>query len=181
MNYKICKTCNIEKPVKDYYKQQGGMLGVKAHCKECYTRIRVRNKSEATRERNRIRQRQYYRDNTELLVAKQKEYYENNKDKVKEYRKRPLVRYKKYIRGAEERGLDFSLTEQEFLSFWQKECYYCGAIPETIGIDRMRNEEGYSLDNVVACCKDCNFLKHNLTPEVFLDRIKKIYDYQNRS
>lgn len=181
MSYKICKTCNNEKPIEEYYRQQGGAHGVKAHCKECYVKTRTRNISESTREKNRIRQRQYYKANAELLKNKQREYYENNTDKAKEYRKRPHVRYKKYMRGAEERGLSFSLTEQEFMSFWQKECHYCGTTPETIGIDRIRNEEGYSTGNVVACCKDCNFLKHNLTRETFLDRISRIYEYQKRS
>ena len=40
-------------------------------------------------------------------------------------------------------------------------CSYCsGSLNETgRGLDRIDNSKGYSVDNVVSCCKECNRLK----------------------
>ena len=43
------------------------------------------------------------------------------------------------------------------------------------GIDRIDSNLGYLENNVVPCCKFCNFMKLNLTTEDFLNRIAKIY------
>jgi 5-methylcytosine-specific restriction endonuclease McrA len=46
-------------------------------------------------------------------------------------------------------------------------------------LDRLRNEEGYNWDNVVACCWRCNRWKHTLTKEDFLSHVKKIHDHNH--
>lgn len=46
------------------------------------------------------------------------------------------------------------------------------------GIDRLRNDEGYSPDNCVPCCATCNFMKKDMTEQNFLAHIAEIHSYR---
>ena len=94
-----------------------------------------------------------------------------------------------YKNRAKKRGYIFDLTEEQFFSLTQKDCYYCGAKPNNIskylgcsgdylynGIDRINNNGGYTIDNVVPCCKICNMAKNNLTLQEYKDWIKRSYN-----
>jgi hypothetical protein len=43
------------------------------------------------------------------------------------------------------------------------------------GIDRKDNNKGYTLENSVSCCTQCNTAKLNFTTEQFMDWIEKVY------
>ena len=45
------------------------------------------------------------------------------------------------------------------------------------GLDRVDNEKGYTIDNVVPCCKHCNYAKRNRSVEEFIDWIAQVYEY----
>jgi hypothetical protein len=63
---------------------------------------------------------------------------------------------------------------------------YCNIKEDTIerawvltnGIDRQNNELGYTIENCVPCCGDCNEMKMDRTVEEFLTHIKKITVFQ---
>ena len=63
------------------------------------------------------------------------------------------------------------------MEMWQKPCYYCGSIIETVGVDRVDNNKGYTLDNVVPCCSKCNYMKNSNTEKEFLEHVEKIHDF----
>lgn len=44
------------------------------------------------------------------------------------------------------------------------------------GIDRTYNSGSYTLDNVKTCCKNCNSMKKDLSPEEFLNIINLIHN-----
>jgi len=54
-----------------------------------------------------------------------------------------------------------SLSFEEYQAITEDQCAYCGgALPvKGYGIDRKDSEQGYTLDNSVACCTDCNATK----------------------
>lgn len=57
-------------------------------------------------------------------------------------------------------------------------CAYCGSILEELnGLDRIDSNKEYTLDNVVPCCKWCNYAKNSMTVEEFKNHINKIYKY----
>lgn len=86
--------------------------------------------------------------------------------------------------GAKRRGLDFELTEDQFLLLSSQNCFYCDRPPSNrynnsnggagyyhgdfihSGIDRVDNTKGYLFENCVPCCKECNFMKADITPEM---------------
>ena len=71
-------------------------------------------------------------------------------------------RYSATKRSANSRKIEFLLTLQEYEVLIEgKSCHYCsGKLPETRGgLDRMNNSIGYTLDNCVPCCVECNRIK----------------------
>ena len=90
---------------------------------------------------------------------------------------------------AKKKNREYNLTEGQFKEITQKDCCYCGTKPRQIykstntsgnyvhnGIDRIDNTKGYTIDNVVPCCKQCNHAKTNLTLQEFRDWVKRIYN-----
>ena len=96
--------------------------------------------------------------------------------------------WRTYHQACGRTGREWGLSGAEFISIITSSCYYCGdaAGNEIVvcgerfrynGIDRINNEEGYEITNVVPCCKVCNSMKGDLTREEFFKYIKKILDY----
>jgi hypothetical protein len=90
-----------------------------------------------------------------------------------------LSRWRAYEYNSERRGIGFSLTLEQFLVFDGQPCEYCGSELDMIRLDRVNNNLGYFLGNVVSCCAKCNSFKHALKEEEFLEHVNKIYIYQN--
>lgn len=100
-----------------------------------------------------------------------------------------LRMYGGYKIGAKKRGLDFDINIEEFKTITQKPCHYCGIDPSQKittthnkdvsyihnGIDRKNNNFGYIKENVVPCCKTCNYAKGKLTKDEFATWIKRVY------
>lgn len=95
-----------------------------------------------------------------------------------------------YKSSAKSRNLEFSLTDDEFRKLVTEDCYYCGSAPSNFpqtgqfsrskgvyfsGIDRVDNEVGYIIGNVVSCCQICNKMKLDWTQEQFYANVEKIY------
>lgn len=94
-----------------------------------------------------------------------------------------------YKKNAERKGLEYSLTEEQFKEITQKDCHYCGAKPNNIcnsknsfgayiynGLDRIDNTKGYTIDNIVPCCIVCNNAKSKLTVQEFQDWNERVYN-----
>lgn len=95
------------------------------------------------------------------------------------------------------------LTLEEFYSYSQMPCTYCGAEKVNClntylcdkkmtqkgrdaayfyynGVDRVDSTKRHTKDNVVPCCKYCNFGKSNLALEEFYNWIDRIKTYQSK-
>ena len=141
--------------------------------------------------------KKYYQDNKNGIVERSLKYYQDNKEKIKKYkdiyrknnsekikkcnkiyRERILLtkkgRYRRYACDARRRNIKFNLTMEEFSFFWEKQCSYCGDQIKTIGLDRVQNNLGYEINNVVSCCTECNLIKRTMSREKFIDKCKKI-------
>ena len=99
-----------------------------------------------------------------------------------------------YRSNAKCKGISFKLTEKQFKKIIQQDCYYCGMKPNNIlrgqnnnkdliynGIDRIDNNKGYTINNVVPCCKLCNYRKKASTVWEFKDWIERVYNHLNKN
>jgi hypothetical protein len=88
------------------------------------------------------------------------------------------------LRTASRRSLKWDLSEKEWVDLAIKNCYYCDSPPNNMianygfkynGLDRIDSSLGYSLTNVVTCCKLCNRAKSDMPQQEFYDWIKRAY------
>lgn len=101
--------------------------------------------------------------------------------------------YDSYIRRAKYANLEFSIDISHFKEITSMNCHYCGIEPLQKkfankssyghylynGLDRVNSDIGYTLDNIVPCCKQCNFSKRTHTYEEFYSWVKRVYDHLN--
>jgi len=92
--------------------------------------------------------------------------------------------------GAKARNLDYALEDSLARFIINQSCFYCGGLDLRInrskkskpkyrinGIDRIDSSKGYEIDNVVPCCKICNYIKMDMGLKEFLEQIEKIYNH----
>lgn len=98
--------------------------------------------------------------------------------------------YASYKNRALRAGKQFELSIEHFSALTKQPCSYCGSEPSQVikglgktsgdytynGIDRVDSSKGYTPENVVPCCKLCNFMKLDHNKDEFLQHIKKIYN-----
>lgn len=102
-----------------------------------------------------------YNKNKQKIVEKRKIRYQLTKYKISN-------RFKNLKHAAKRRKIEFCLTLDQFKELTNLNCYYCNnEIKSTIaGLDRINNNKGYSIDNVLPCCKECNYIRgYKLTVE----------------
>jgi hypothetical protein len=81
-----------------------------------------------------------------------------------------------YKKRAVNMGLEFNLTQDQFNHLVNSNCFYCDKVKTNThrnGVDRMDNKVGYTLDNCVACCGQCNQMKCQLTDADYIECCKR--------
>lgn len=60
------------------------------------------------------------------------------------------------------KGIEFNITRQVTMSLLSQPCIYCGDLRLwNMGIDRIDNNLGHIIGNVVPCCYECNTARSN--------------------
>lgn len=104
--------------------------------------------------------------------------------------------FNSYKMNAKAKKHEFKLSKEQFTKFIFQNCYYCNRSPQNEypnpkrkykrctngsikynGIDRIINEKGYTLDNIVTACEICNKAKRHLSKEDFELWIKDLTNY----
>ena len=97
------------------------------------------------------------------------------------------------IENAKSRGYEWGLSGEQVGEITKRRCFYCDAEPAQgqtrnnkkkrpngvyvyNGIDRVDNTQGYTIDNVVACCASCNMGKRTMTISEFRDWATRVYN-----
>lgn len=95
-----------------------------------------------------------------------------------------------YQAGAENRGLSWNLSNDEFRRLTQMDCHYCGTAPFAVrkghptsgdftwnGLDRVDSAQGYFPANVVPACWPCNYSKRDRPYGEFMDWIFRLVSF----
>mgnify|MGYP003344123941 CR=1 FL=1 len=95
---------------------------------------------------------------------------EQNKKQIRNKEKRNYLSrtninqsFHSYIKEAKRRNIEFKLTKEIFCDIIKHPCHYCNELnieKKFNGIDRIDSNNGYILENCVACCSLCNYLKN---------------------
>jgi len=176
-----CMRCKEERDPSHFHTSRGKLS---TWCKTCYKEYAHKRYSTSEKARERI-------------LKNNKEWRLKNKDRVKNYKSNHNKanseqkriwrtayystvhgRFIQYRNTAKYRSIPFEITEEQFATFWQKLCYYCGSDVKTVGLDRIDNSKGYVEDNIVSCCETCNSMKLHSSQQAFYDQIAKIFKYK---
>ena len=116
------------------------------------------------------------------------ENYIKNTEKIKrksikskkkiEYDTNLPPKYKSYLIRANKKGINMSLSINEFNNICSQNCVYCGC-SDKIGIDRIDSSKGYTIDNTQPACGTCNIMKFTLSNNDFIKHINKIHSHIN--
>lgn len=133
-----------------------------------------------------IKQRKWRDENPERARLYYKKCNEKRRDNgtVKQYRERPLTRYKMAKGQAKYEGRDFTLSFEEYSGLLNRPCYYCGAVisGQGRGLDRIDNSKGYYLSNVLPCCATCNQARNTFfTVEEFKIMMDALLKFRKRA
>jgi hypothetical protein len=152
---KICTGCHKDQPIGMFgvIKKRNGKHVQKSKCTDCL--------QQAT---------EYWRKNhRDRYMAYRKKYYKDNLSEL---------RYKHYVADAAIRNRAFNIAKEEFISLFNQPCDYCGGQESLNGVDRLDNQQGYIVGNVVPCCSVCNFMKKKMNKNEFLCWVHKISLHQ---
>lgn len=144
--------------------------------KECGNCGESKTMNSFTKDSSKPDKKRNYCKDCERITGKAR--YKKTKEHMFAYRHSLMGRMSSYKCQAKNRGYSFDLTKEEFESFWQQPCNYCGGSIATIGIDRVDNTIGYTLDNCVSCCSRCNRMKLEISEEEWYDHMLNILRYK---
>lgn len=137
--WKSCRQCETWKPLDDMAVDNSAKDGRRSIC----------------REHRRAYDRARYQENSESILAQQRQYRQDN----------PGVGwFRDYKRRARTYGLDpvgQLLTREEIIEHWGDSCFYCpeGAFEQIDHFDAVAACGHHTIDNVVPCCAACNVWK----------------------
>jgi len=115
-----------------------------------------------------------------------KKRYQSKKDELAEkhraYGATIQGHYNHFKSGAMHRVWEMGLSFTDYALLVSSPCVYCGKIQENFnGVDRVDNNEGYTLKNSVSCCKFCNIAKNILSVDEFLGNVEEIHNWQTEN
>jgi hypothetical protein len=135
---------------------------------------------------------------TDVKTGRVKSCFNCIAGKIKDNSHAKNITYKNTIRSAKVRGYEFNIKKNDYFKLIEKHCHYCGAPPNQTtkpkkklkngkisyykeyihhGLDRVDNNIGYILYNVVTCCKVCNRGKNNMAYDEFIKYINELVKY----
>lgn len=105
------------------------------------------------------------------------------KDNVKEHAQKlfnvketHVNKYNCFIEEANNRGINCNINKTQYIQLVNNKCYYCNFHKDGAkGVDRKNSNICYNIDNLVSCCKTCNFMKNMLSEKQFYNNLLYIY------
>ena len=85
--------------------------------------------------------------------------------------------FKGAVKAAKAKNATLELSQQEW-EFKTKVCFYCSkdlSLYTGVKLDRVDNSKGYTNENTVGCCRQCNVAKNNYSLEEFKNWIEKVH------
>ncbi len=141
---------------------------------------RIKENAEKHKKEKREYDSAYRTLNAEKIKERLTLWYVENKTKQKLKarswkRDNPLrTHFFRYQGRAKEKQIAFDLEYELFIHFVKLPCVYCGFDEGTVGLDRIDSSVGYTVDNVVPCCKVCNYMKLDHSVEDWFSAMRDI-------
>ena len=180
---KECEGCRITKEIDEFRIHRNSYRN---YCKKCITGREYYKNSrmkkmlediEKYRKHNNAKHYEWVKNNQEYC-KKYEEVYKNSEEGI-------VSAYKSSAKSKKLIRMEMCDFEALIKTLIRMECFYCGktttegSLKERIigdynGIDRIDSNVGYTIDNCVACCKNCNYIKNTMDIGSFIRKCIEI-------
>ena len=180
-----CSSCSrLPQPLEVFLDAKGRQCKL---CQKCREKARRRNSRPDVKEYTknwlaagdqdalRLRRLKAVKEWTEREKQKDEKAYNARIQATR--KKSATTKLRNIKKNAETRELEWDVPDQEALEMITSPCVYCGFLDATTtvnGIDRLDSSKNYTIDNCVACCSHCNFMKGQYDPLTFIERCRNI-------
>lgn len=153
----ICKYCSATL-----------LQGTKPRITFCCSKCKYKHYRNQEGARERINQRVRNRYDPKKNANYHQNWKKNKPDKYQARIERCRVsiagRFQSGKCKAKRFGQEWSISKEQLFEIIKDPCHYChGPLNKTgSGLDRVDNSRGYSMDNVLPCCKNCNRIKGDI-------------------
>lgn len=143
---KICTRCKQEKDSYLFCKHKANKDGLHCYCKNCQRLINA----------------EWRKNNPDKAKKSCTDWVKRNPKTMDKIRRLPGQRFSGAKSAAKRRGLEWTISREDFEILITKPCEYCLELfPNTgSGLDRKDSNLGYIITNVVPCCVRCNKMKN---------------------
>jgi hypothetical protein len=165
---KTCAKCKETKPISEFSPGSGpAERYIASRCKACVAKNTARIKDAEWLEKPIFFcvRCQQFKPREEFSGSRKKKEYrckECNARRAREGRYTVGYNFNSCKCSARSRGIPWELTKEQYTELRQRYlCHYCGGFITSsgFGIDRCDSNVGYTIDNVVPCCLECNLVK----------------------
>jgi hypothetical protein len=154
-----------------------------------------------SKEKDKVYQKKYYVKYHDRILQEERTYYETHREQDRKVQKKSSAKRKEIVRvrvrtlprryvnaksyALRERELPWELTFDQYEKLILQSCYYCDKITlgveSGVGLDRIDNDKGYTIDNVLPCCTVCNQIRgDNLTVDEMKVAMEAVLRYRNK-
>lgn len=114
-----------------------------------------------------IYSRNYYRKNKKECLKRTTKYNKSEKGIITRRKslRTPKNKYRRAKYDIMREGKAFHISKKQYIAIITKPCHYCCKnLEDEYGrnLDRINNNKGYYVDNVLSCCGNCNKTRSNL-------------------
>lgn len=180
-----CKVCREKQAECDRERRANGTK------KEYVISENAKKKKEEWKRNNPEKQTEYQlRHRGKMMKEQGDNYYVIQNAKMNDYRKEhpeycermnenkkmdEIAKLKSLKKQADIKNNKWFIDDEYALALFWYCCYYCNTEPHyPNGIDRVDNDKEYTDDNIVSCCKVCNYMKSCLDINTFINRCEHI-------
>lgn len=90
--------------------------------------------------------------------------------------------YTELIKRCEDKNFECEISKEKFHKIKSNDCYMCSKSSDenhVNGIDRIDSTIGYTKENCLPCCSNCNYMKKNYNFDAFVWQLYDIYCYKS--
>lgn len=156
---KWCGGCREFKSRDEFYKDRTTKDGLQYTCKSCKKKYPQSDKAKETRKK--------YTQSSKFKESQTK-YRKSKKGKETIEKSGQTLdrRYNRLLTIAKSRNMIIEMTKDQYEKLYHLPCFYCNneigeVVKFSTGLDRINNEEGYTFENSLPCCKICNKSRNN--------------------
>lgn len=97
-------------------------------------------------------------------------------ERGQKFRETPKGKLTEMKKDAKKRGIEFTISLADAERMWNDPCGYCGRKVKILSLDRIDNSKPYNIENVIMCCKWCNYTKGTGSQSFFYNQCKKVVE-----